>query len=73
MTTDVGELLGFLCRLGQAYLATGEEAALVKLFLRRLATARGMWRSRVVALSTALFITVYNGSEERATFAEAPA
>jgi uncharacterized membrane protein YjjP (DUF1212 family) len=72
-TTDAGELLEFMFRLGQAYLATGEQTALVELYLRRIATAHGMRRSRVVALSTALFITVHDGSAERVTLAEAPA
>jgi uncharacterized membrane protein YjjP (DUF1212 family) len=70
--TDTGELLEFLFRLGQAYLASGEQTALVELYLRRIASAYGKHRSRVVAFSTALFITVHDGSEERVTLAEAP-
>jgi uncharacterized membrane protein YjjP (DUF1212 family) len=71
--TGTSELLEFMFRLGQAYLASGEQTALVELYLRRIATAYGMRRSRVVALSTALFITVHDGNEERVTLAEAPA
>jgi uncharacterized membrane protein YjjP (DUF1212 family) len=70
--TDAGALLEFLLRLGQAYLASGEQTALVELYLRRIASAYGMRRSRVVALATALFITVSDGGEERVTLAEAP-
>jgi uncharacterized membrane protein YjjP (DUF1212 family) len=66
-----GELLEFMFRLGQAYLASGEQTALVELYLRNIALARGMRRSRVVAFSTALFITVDDGREERVTLAEA--
>jgi uncharacterized membrane protein YjjP (DUF1212 family) len=70
--TDTTALLEFLFRLGQAYLASGEQTALVELYLRRIASAYGMRRSRVVAFSTALFITVHDGNEERVTLAEAP-
>jgi uncharacterized membrane protein YjjP (DUF1212 family) len=69
---DTGALLEFLFRLGQAYLASGEQTALVELYLRRIAAARGMRRSRVVAFPTALFITVHDGGGERVTLAEAP-
>jgi uncharacterized membrane protein YjjP (DUF1212 family) len=70
--TDTGELLEFLYRLGQAYIASGEQTALVELYLRRIATAYSMRRARVVAFSTSLFITVYDGTEERVTLAGAP-
>jgi uncharacterized membrane protein YjjP (DUF1212 family) len=69
---DTGELLEFLFSLGRAYLACGEQTALVELYLRRIATANGMRRSRVVAFPTALFITVHDGGGERVTLAEAP-
>jgi uncharacterized membrane protein YjjP (DUF1212 family) len=70
--TDTDVLLEFLFRLGRAYLASGEQTALVELYLRRIATALGMRRSRVVAFPTALFITVHDGTGERVTLAEAP-
>jgi uncharacterized membrane protein YjjP (DUF1212 family) len=70
--TDTGELLEFMYRLGQAYLASGEQAALVKSFLSRVASANGMRRSRVVVFSTALFIAVHDGGEEHVTLAPAP-
>src|SRR5262249_53752150 len=70
--TGTGELLEFLFRLGQAYLASGEQTALVELYLRRIATANGMRGSRVVAFPTALFVDVHDGNEERVTVAEAP-
>jgi uncharacterized membrane protein YjjP (DUF1212 family) len=69
---DTGALLEFLFRLGRAYLACGEQTALVELYLRRIATAHGMRRSRVVAFPTALFLTVHDGGGERVTLAEAP-
>src|SRR5262245_43050256 len=71
-TTDTDALLEFMYRLGQAYLACGEQTALAELYLRRIASASGMRRSCVVAFSTALFISVHDGTEERVTFAEAP-
>lgn len=69
---DTSALLEFLYRLGQAYLASGEQTALVEMLLRRLASAYGMRTSRVVAFPTALFITVQDGGQEHVTFAEAP-
>jgi uncharacterized membrane protein YjjP (DUF1212 family) len=69
---DTGALLELLVRLGQAYLACGEQTALAELYLRRVAAASGMRESRVVAFPTALFITVHDGREERVTLAEAP-
>jgi len=71
-TTDTAALLEFMFRLGQAYLACGEQTALVELHLRRIASANGMRRSRVVAFSTALFISVHDGGEERVTGASPP-
>jgi uncharacterized membrane protein YjjP (DUF1212 family) len=70
---DTGPLLEFLVCLGQTYLASGEQTALVELYLRRIASASGMHRARVVALSTALFISVHDGRDERVTLAVAPA
>ena len=46
IATDV--LLEFMFRLGQAYLASGEQTAQVELLLRRAASAYGMRRARVV-------------------------
>lgn len=69
---DTGVLLEFLYRLGQAYLASGEQTARVELILRRIASAYGMRRTRVVAFPTALFISVDDGSGERVTLAEGP-
>jgi uncharacterized membrane protein YjjP (DUF1212 family) len=71
-TTDTAALLEFMCRLGQAYIASGEQTALGELFLRRIASANGVRRSRVVAFPTAIFITVHDGGQERVTLAEAP-
>jgi uncharacterized membrane protein YjjP (DUF1212 family) len=68
---SAAELLEFMFRLGQAYLASGERTALVGLYLRRIASARGMRRSRVVAFSTSLFISVHDGQEEYITLAGA--
>jgi uncharacterized membrane protein YjjP (DUF1212 family)/uncharacterized membrane protein YjjB (DUF3815 family) len=71
--TDTGVLLEFMFRLGQAYLACGEQTAEVELLLRRVALAYGMGRTRAVVLPTALFITLHDGSTERVTLAEGPA
>jgi uncharacterized membrane protein YjjP (DUF1212 family) len=71
-TTNADELLEFLFRLGQAYLAAGEQTALVESFLRRIASANGMRKSRVVAFPTAVFITLHDGVREHVTLAEGP-
>lgn len=71
-TPDPSVLLEFMFRLGQAFLACGEQTATVELVLRRVASAYGVRRSRVVALPTAVFISVHDGTEERVTFAEGP-
>jgi uncharacterized membrane protein YjjP (DUF1212 family) len=68
--TDAGPLLQFLLRLAQAYLACGEQTAVVELFLHRVATARGLRRVRVVAFPTAIFISVHDGDKEHVTLAE---
>jgi uncharacterized membrane protein YjjP (DUF1212 family) len=69
--TDTGALLEFMFRLGQAYLACGEQTALVELYLCRIASAYGMRSAQVVAFPTALFISVRDSSGERVTLAEA--
>ncbi len=71
-TSDTSTVLEFLFRLGQAYLACGEQTAQVELLLRRIASACGMRRSRVVAFPTAVFISLHDGNEERVTLAEGP-
>ena len=70
---DPGLVLELMFRLGQAYLACGEQTAQVELLLRRIATGYGMRRSRVVTFPTAVFITLHDGVEERVTLAEGPA
>lgn len=67
---DTTVLLEFLFRLGQAYLACGEQTAKVELQLRRIATAYGMRKARVVAFPTAVFISIHDSSGERVTLAE---
>jgi uncharacterized membrane protein YjjP (DUF1212 family) len=67
---DVDALLEFMYRLGQAYLASGEQTPQVELTLRRIATAYGMRRARVVAFPTAIFISVHDGTSERVTLSE---
>jgi uncharacterized membrane protein YjjP (DUF1212 family) len=69
---DTSVLLEFMFRLGQAYLACGEQTAKVELLLRRIASAYGIRRSRVVVFPTELFISVHDGTEERITLAEGP-
>jgi len=67
---DTKDLLEFLYRLGQAYLACGEQTAKVELLLRRIATAYGMRKARVVAFPTAVFISVHDSTDEKVTLAE---
>lgn len=69
---DTGALLEFMFRLGQAFLASGEQTAKVELILRRMASAYGVRRSRVVTFPTAIFISLHDGVEERVTLAEGP-
>jgi uncharacterized membrane protein YjjP (DUF1212 family) len=69
---DLRDLPEFMFRLGQAFLASGEQTAKVELLLRRSASAYGVRGSRVVAFPTALFISLYEGAEERITLAEGP-
>jgi uncharacterized membrane protein YjjP (DUF1212 family) len=69
---EIEVLLEFMFRLGQAYLASGEQTAQAELFLRRIATAWGVRRSRIVAFPSAIFISVDDGTGERVTLAEGP-
>ena len=71
--SGTGLLLEFLFRLGQAYLACGEQTREVERLLRRIASAHGMVASRIVTFPTAVFIAVHDGAEERVTLAEGPA
>jgi uncharacterized membrane protein YjjP (DUF1212 family) len=66
------DLPEFMFRLGQAFLASGEQTAKVELILRRAAAAYGVRGSRVIAFPTALFISLHEGAEERITIAEGP-
>ena len=70
---DTGALLEFMLRLGQAFLACGEQTAKVELILRRMASAYGIRRSRVVTFPTAIFISLQDRVGERVTLAEGPA
>jgi uncharacterized membrane protein YjjP (DUF1212 family) len=70
---DSRTLLEFMYRLGQAYLACGEQTAQVELILRRMASAYGMRRARIVTFPTAVFITFHDGTEERLTLGEGAA
>jgi len=67
---DTAVLLEFMFRLGQGYLACGEQTAKVELLLRRTASAYGMRKSRVVAFPTAVFISLHDNAGERVTLAE---
>ncbi len=69
-TRDATELLEFLFRLGQGYIACGEQTAKVELLLRRIASAYGMRKSRVVAFPTAIFISLHDSTGERVTLAD---
>lgn len=68
--SDATVLLEFMFRLGQGYLACGEQTAKVELILRRTASAYGMRKSRVVAFPTAVFISLHDNTGERVTLAE---
>jgi uncharacterized membrane protein YjjP (DUF1212 family) len=68
---DPTVLLEFMIRLGQAYLASGEQTAQVEQAVRRASSAYGMTRSRVVAFPTAIFVALNDGVEDRVTLAEA--
>ena len=67
---DAATLLELMFRLGQAYLACGEQTAKVELILRRTASAYGMRKSRVVAFPTAVFISIHDATGERVTLAQ---
>jgi uncharacterized membrane protein YjjP (DUF1212 family) len=67
---DSEVLLEFMYRLGQAYLACGEQTAEVERLLRRTATAFGMRQARIVAFPTAVFITFHDGRAQQVTLAE---
>ena len=69
---DTGVLLEFMYRLAQACLACGEQTSQVELLLRRIASAYGMRRSRVVTFPTAVFIFLDDGTTEHVTLAEGP-
>lgn len=69
---DVQALLQFMCRIGQAYVGCGEQTAQVELLLRRIASANGMVKARVVAFPSALFILVNDGEKDHVTLAEGP-
>ncbi len=69
-SVDTAVLLEFMFRLGQAYLACGEQTAKVELMLRRTATAYGMRNARVVAFPTAIFISLQDSNGERVTLAQ---
>ncbi|WP_425613707.1 threonine/serine exporter ThrE family protein [Anatilimnocola sp. NA78] len=71
-TVEAKALLEFLFRLGQAYLASGEQTAQVELLLRRVATAYKARRSRVVVFPTAIFISVSEGEDDRIAIADGP-
>jgi uncharacterized membrane protein YjjP (DUF1212 family) len=70
--TDTDDLLEFMFGLGQAYLASGEQTALVELYLRRIAMAYGLRQPQVVAFPTALFLSVLGGRGERVSLCEVP-
>lgn len=69
---DAPALMELMVRLGQAYLACGEQTAIIELFLRRVAVAHRMRRARVVAFPTAIFISLHDGTREHVTLGEGP-
>ncbi|QDU31767.1 hypothetical protein ETAA8_69270 [Anatilimnocola aggregata] len=71
-TVETKALLEFMFRLGQAYLACGEQTPQVELQLRRVASAYKARRSRVVVFPTAIFISVNDGVDDRIAVADGP-
>jgi len=71
--SDTAILLEFMFRLGQAYIACGEQTAKVELLLRRTAAAYGVRKSRVVAFPTAVFISIHDEAGERVTLVQCEA
>ena len=72
ISEDSGHLLEFLYRLGQAYLASGEQTAEVERILRSTAAAYGFRHLRVVAFPTALFLSLSDDTGEHVRLAEGP-
>lgn len=69
---EPADLLEFLYRLAQAYLACGEQTAQVELLLRRIASSYSARRARVVCFPTAIFISFHIDDKEHVTIAEGP-
>ncbi len=69
---EVGQLSDFMCQLGQAYLASGEQTAIIEMILRRVAAGNGVHRSKVVAFPTAIMLSLFVGDEEKVALAECP-
>ncbi|MEI7685553.1 MAG: threonine/serine exporter family protein [Planctomycetota bacterium] len=69
---DTRAVLELMFRIGQAYLACGEQTAQVELYLRRISSAYRMRRARVVAFPTAIFISLHDEADEHVTLAEGP-
>jgi uncharacterized membrane protein YjjP (DUF1212 family) len=65
-------LLEFLFRLGQAYLASGEQTAEIEQVLRRVASVNGATRPQVVVFPTAIFLSIHEESQETVTIGEGP-
>ncbi len=72
LASEVSHLSDFMCQLGQAYLASGEQTAIVEMILRQVAAGYGIRRSKVVAFPTAIMLSLFVGDEERVAIAEAP-
>lgn len=56
---DLVALLEFLYRLGQGYLASGEQTAVVELYLRRVAAVSGMCSVRVAVFSMVTYLASF--------------
>jgi uncharacterized membrane protein YjjP (DUF1212 family) len=70
--SEVGALADFMSHLGQAYLACGEQTAIIEMTLRKVAAANGVDRSKVVAFPTAIMLSLSVGDQERVALAECP-
>jgi uncharacterized membrane protein YjjP (DUF1212 family) len=69
-STETGPLLEFMLQLGRAYLACGEQTAVVESYLRQVAATRGLRRPRVVVFPTAVYIAVQDDAGEHVTLSE---
>jgi len=69
-TSDTGPLIEFMLQLARAYLTCGEQTAEVERILRRIMTARGLRRPRVLIFPTSILIAAADSSGEHVSLSE---